>query len=181
MTEDHTDETTDEQGQAEEPTQPEGADETTESATAGEQPTPDEVDAALKAVEDEEAEESTEDEDDDEDVVAESEGTKDLLKKLRKKNRESKGLRERATTAELKLAKYDVAAQTGLPLDLAMRLQGSTAEELQQDAETLLGLVGKKNLVPGGLPVTGDRQGDFEAKPENETDLGKIGARIYER
>jgi DsbC/DsbD-like thiol-disulfide interchange protein len=181
MPENQTDETTDEQGQAEEPTQPDGADETTESDTAGEQPTPDEVDAALKAVEGDGAEESADDEDDDDDVVAESEGTKDLLKKLRKKNRESKGLRERATTAELKLAKYDVAAQTGLPLDLAMRLQGSTAEELTRDAETLLGLVGRKARIPGAPPATGDRQGGFRANPDSETDLGKIGARIYER
>lgn len=179
MPENHTDETSDVQATAQEPDQDATADESqeTDTSTEHEQPTADEVADAVKAIE----EEPDEDEDDDEDVAAETGQDAALLKRLRRKNREAKGLRERATTAELKLAKYDVAAQTGLPLDLAMRLQGSTAEELTADAEKLLELVGKKHRIPGAPPATGDRQGDFRVTPETETDLGKIGARIYER
>lgn len=171
-----TDENNDEQATAQEPDQNGVADENQESETA-EQPTAEEVVAAVNAIEDE----SEADEDDDEDVAAESAEDSALLKRLRRKNREAKGLRERATTAELKLAKYDVAVKVGLPLDLAARLQGSTAEELEADAEKLLELVGKKTRIPGAPPVTGDRQGDFRVTPETETDLSKIGARIYER
>lgn len=184
MTEDNTEKTTeaDEQGQATEPTPNDGVDEqsTSEEATNDSLPTHEEVDAAVKAIEEEEDSAGADDEEDDDDVESESDRSDGLLKKLRKKNREAKGLRDRATAAELKSLQYEAADKTGLPLSMAARLQGSTAEELQKDAESLKELIGKKNLVPGARPDTGERQGGFKVRPEDETDLDTIASRIYQ-
>ena len=49
---------------------------------------------------------------------------------------------ERASRAERQVAQYAAAAKAGLPLDLAARLQGNTAEELDADAEQLKNLLG---------------------------------------
>lgn len=58
---------------------------------------------------------------------------------------EQQKLEERATTAEgrvtaaeLKVARYEVAAEVGLPLKYAARVQGSTKEELEADAKQLM-------------------------------------------
>ncbi|HMG49389.1 MAG TPA: hypothetical protein VK597_02270 [Inquilinus sp.] len=58
---------------------------------------------------------------------------------------EAQKLAERASTAEsevekarTKLLRYEVAAKKNLPPTLAARLQGSTKEELEADAEVLL-------------------------------------------
>lgn len=171
-----TDDNTDVQAPAQEAEQVDSADESQE-LDAPEQPT-DEVDAAEDVSDEADAES---DEDDDDDDVVDSADDEAWRKRLRRKNREAKKLRDRAVSAESELAKYKAAEQTGLPLELAARLQGSTPEELNADAEKLLELVGKKSFVPGAPPATGDRQGDFRVTPETETDLGKIGARIFER
>lgn len=42
-----------------------------------------------------------------------------------------------ANAAALKLLRYEVAADAGLPIKLAARLQGSTKEELSADADSL--------------------------------------------
>ncbi len=130
-------------------------------------------------------EDDTEDEDDD-DGDADSDDSprsvEHLRKQNRRKNREAKRFRERATVAEHRLAQYQAAEQTGLPLNMASRLQGKNLEELKKDAEELAGLVGKRGFVPGAPPNDGDKHGDLTgSRPETETDLNKIGARIYER
>lgn len=43
----------------------------------------------------------------------------------------------RAVSAETKLLRFEVAAEKGLPINLAGRLQGSTKEELAADADKL--------------------------------------------
>lgn len=58
-------------------------------------------------------------------------------------------LEARATSAERVVAQYAAATKAGLPLDLAARLQGSTPEELEADAEKL------KQLVAGGQRFEG--------------------------
>lgn len=180
-----TDQTTvDEQPQAQEPERHTDTDETPQESTTDDQPTTEEVADAVKAIED--ASEDSDEDDDadtDEDADDDAAGDEAWRRKLRRKNREAKNLRDRALTAEAELAKYKVAAQTGLPPELAVRLQGTTVDELKADAAKLLELVGPKKhyRTPGAPPATGDRQGSFRATPETETDLGKIGSRIYER
>jgi hypothetical protein len=46
--------------------------------------------------------------------------------------------RERAERAELNTLRYQVAAEKGLPVALATRLQGDTMQELEADADQLL-------------------------------------------
>lgn len=133
-------------------------------------------------------EDDTDDEDDDGDDGDDgddadsdpSDAVEHLKQQNRRKNREAKKLRERATTAEHRLAQYQAAEQTGLPLNMASRLQGKNLEELKKDAEELARLVGKRGFVPGAPPNDGDKHGDLTgSRPEDETDLDKIAERIY--
>lgn len=64
-------------------------------------------------------------------------------------------LEKQATSAAAKALRYEVAAEVGLPLNLAGRLQGSTAEELKADAENLkqqFGLAANGDEPPAGGP-----------------------------
>ena len=135
MPENLTDDNTVEQAPAQEAEQVDSADESQEQ-DAPEQPT-EKADAAEDVSDD--ADEDSDEDDDDEDVAGPSDDEA-WRKRLRRKNREAKKLRDRAVSAEAELAKYKAAEQTGLPLELAARLQGSTPEELAADAEKLLEL-----------------------------------------
>lgn len=56
----------------------------------------------------------------------------------------SEAAEKRAAEAERKLLRLEVAARKGLPAELAMRLQGSTEDELEEDADALSKLIGDK-------------------------------------
>lgn len=58
-----------------------------------------------------------------------------------------------ASSARLEALRYKVAAEKGLTLALAARLSGSTKEELEADAETLMALIPKAPDAPPALPV----------------------------
>lgn len=90
--------------------------------------------------------------------------------KIRKINAENKQLRERATQAEAKAAPVDdlqqqnatlgvenlrlkVGYELGLPINLAVRLQGATREEMVADAETLVDLISPKAAPAATRPV----------------------------
>ena len=69
---------------------------------------------------------------------------------------------------ESKIAKYEsnsvkmrVAHETGLPFEMVDRLKGTNEEEIKKDAESLVGLIGKRNPVP---PMA-----RHEDKPKNDT------------
>lgn len=101
-----------------------------------------------------------------------------LVAKLRKKNTENQKLRARATEAESRLMRFEVASELGLPLYLAERLKGSTPDELKQDAEEFLQHIAPASVL-GFVPDDGRRTG-----VEGDTatpSLSEIGARIYER
>ena len=116
--------------------------------------------------------------------------------KIRKQNSELKGLRERTKAAENKAKgvdegtqriaaleattmRYEVAFDIGLPKELVPRLQGNTKEEFLADAEALLELVTPAKRPPSKRPAENLRGGgDPEREPE-ETDLSKIGARMF--
>lgn len=105
-----------------------------------------------------------------------------LHRQLRKKNSENKTLRARAVAAERKLLQRDVADEVGLPSGMAARLVGDTREALVEDAKALLAQFEQRSFIPGAVPRDGLRRGDVRAtRPEDETDLSKIGNRIYER
>ncbi|QNQ90725.1 hypothetical protein GP475_08800 [Corynebacterium poyangense] len=109
------------------------------------------------------------------------ESTRRILARLRKKSSENKRLRERALAAEGELTRLQVAVEKGLPMDLAKRLVGGTKEELEKDAEALLELVHLRRRAPGSYPDDGVKRATAGNRPEDETDLTKIGERIYKR
>lgn len=109
--------------------------------------------------------------------------------KIRKVNSENRALRERAAQAEQQAATVpELQAQTqtlgtenlrlrvgyelGLPLDLATRLQGSTREELIQDAEKLVALVAPNKPAPTtGTPVAALKPGATPEHNQSEDDV----------
>jgi seryl-tRNA synthetase len=85
----------------------------------------------------------------------------------------------RAAKAEARLLRIEVAIAKGLPPSMAGRLQGETQEELEADADELLG-----HLAPAQRPTPGDRPREAlrsgtapDAKPE-ETDPKKLAGMI---
>lgn len=119
-------------------------------------------------------------------------------RKIGKVNSENKALRERATKAEQKAASVDdltkengglkstllqleVGYELGLPLAIAKRLQGSTREELLADAEALVELVAPAKKPATRKPTEALRGGlQPDTEPE-ETDLSKLGERMFRR
>ena len=59
-------------------------------------------------------------------------------------DKEKADLLTRATTAETSLTKSKIASKFHIPVELAERLQGETAEEIEKDAETFSGFMGPK-------------------------------------
>lgn len=124
--------------------------------------------------------------------------------RLAKVTAEAKSLRERATAAEkqagstadelkalqserdgliaerneqaLRLTRFDVAIAADLPIEWAQRLRGESKEELEADAKQLTEMLAQHGFIPGGLPASGVERGEDNVV---ETDLGKIGERIY--
>lgn len=104
-----------------------------------------------------------------------------VRRQLKAKNRENKRLRERATAAELKALKYEVAEKAGLPLNVAKRLTGATEDELIDDAASLIEDFGLQGRVsPSNLPNNGD-EGRAGRRGNVADDLDTVAGRIYER
>lgn len=119
-----------------------------------------------------------------------------LLEKIRKVNSENANLRKRAKDAEQKAAGGDEATKQaaalaaenmrlkvglkhGLPEAVVDRLKGETEEELLADAQALLEL-----LAPKAPPSQSPRSplgGAGAARDAEETDLSKIGERMFRR
>lgn len=118
-----------------------------------------------------------------------------LLDKVRKQNSELKNLRARAKEAEAKASTADdkdkqiaelqstllrerVARKSGLPDKLVERLVGDDEESLMADAEALLELFAKKS-PPSSKPSEALRGGGRPEQEPEETDVSKIGARMF--
>lgn len=114
--------------------------------------------------------------DDDEDSGQE---TKALRRSLTRKNRENETLRARAKTAEGKLARYEAAANAGLPIDLAERLQGETPQELEADAKKLIEQFGLRHLIHDTVKDGVGRSPS--GSEEDNLSLSQLGAKIYGR
>ena len=117
--------------------------------------------------------------------------------RIRKLQSEAKNLRERAKAAEQKAAgadekdqkisaleakslRYEVGFELGLPRELVNRLQGGTREELIEDARALVELMGPtKASTTTRKPVEALRGGGEPDRQPEETDVRKIGARMF--
>lgn len=119
-------------------------------------------------------------------------------RKIGKVNSENKALRDRANAAEKKAATVDdltlengglkatvlqleVGYELGLPLAIAKRLQGSTREEMLADAEALVDLVSPAKRPPSNRPAEQLRGGGSPEREPEETDLSKLGDRMFRR
>src|ERR1044072_1025931 len=82
----------------------------------------------------------------------------------------------RATAAETKLMRFEIALDKGIPSRLINRLQGSTREELEQDADNLLQEFG---LGEGGqTPTRPDFGAGVRSSGGNGEDAGDMNAII---
>lgn len=117
---------------------------TSEAQEAKEEEVKDESKASDTNEPAEDSREEPEADDDDDEEEDESASSAELLKDLRRKNRENKNLRERMKVAEAKALKYEVAAEANVPLSWAERLKGETKKELLKDASELLETFGQK-------------------------------------
>lgn len=110
------------------------------------------------------------------------------MTKIRKLNSENRALREReaearqqaATVPELQQQtealgsenlRLRVGYELGLPYNLAVRLQGSTREEMVADAETLVSLVAPKPAPTTARPIESLRPGATPANTQSEDDV----------
>lgn|GEM_PF-1778476 len=107
------------------------------------------------------------------------------LKKIHKLNRENQTLRQRAKESEQKIRQYEIPKKAGVPAELSEWVRGSTDEEMEEDAKRLAEAL---NSIQKPSPGTkrksffdGLAQDSRGTKPEDETDLSKIGERIYKR
>ena len=101
---------------------------------------------------------------------------------IHKKNRENENLRGRLKAAEARADRMEIAINTGLPADAIKFLTGDTREEMEKAAEELLVMLGYQGRVtPPGVPQEQGGNPRRGGTPEQETDLNKIGARMYRR
>lgn len=120
------------------------------------------------------------------------------LEKIRKLNSEAANLRKRLKETESKAAnagekdtritaleaenlRLRVGAKHGLPAALIDRLQGVTEEEILADAEKLLDLVSPTKRPPTARPTERLRGGTEPTQEPEETDVSKIGERMFRR
>jgi len=118
--------------------------------------------------------------------------------KIRKVNSENKALRERATAAEKKAEGVDekdrritdlgsenlrlrVGYELGLPIDMVDRLRGETKEELVADAEKLVELIAPTKRPTTRKPSEALRGGTQPEQEPEETDVRKLGERMFSR
>lgn len=120
------------------------------------------------------------------------------LAKIRKLNSENKNLRDAKKVAEEKAAGTDekdtriqaleaenlrirIGARHGLPDELIDRLKGDSEEEILADAEKLLALVSTRKAPPTRQPREALRGGGDPSAPTEETDVSKLGERMFRR
>ena len=116
-------------------------------------------------------------------------------RKIAKLNSEAANLRKRLTEApkaedaaakdkritdlSTENLRLDVALDLGLPKEIASRLQGADRDEMVADAEKLLELLAPAKRPNSRKPTEALRGGlQSDAEPE-ETDLKKIGERMF--
>lgn len=140
-----------------------------------------------------ESNESPEDTADEKDDAWDPERAK---KKIAKLNSEAANLRKRVNEApkaedvqakdqrikelEPENLRLRVGYKLGLPLEIALRLKGGSEEEMVADAQELVELIAPTKR-PTQRPTEALRGGLEPDKEPEETDLKKLGARMFER
>lgn len=160
-----------------------------------------ETDTTTQEAETTEVEDATQDTTTDEEQESQEDARDDswdperAKRKISKVNSENKALRERATKAEKKAESVDelqqqtqtlgsenlrlrVGYELGLPMSLALRLQGSTREEMLEDAQQLVELVAPTKR-PTQKPTEALRGGLKPDEEPEETDPRKIAERMF--
>lgn len=118
-------------------------------------------------------------------------------RKIAKLNSEAANLRKRLNEApkaedaaakdkriidlESAALRYEVALDLGLPKEIASRLQGKDRDEMVADAEKLLELLAPTKRPATRKPTEALRGGLEPDKEPEETDLSKLGARMFQR
>lgn len=88
---------------------------------------------------------------------------------------------KRITDLETSALRYEVALDLGLPKEVASRLQGKDRDEMVADAEKLLELLAPAKRPGTRKPTEALRSGlEPDTEPE-ETDLTKLGERMFRR
>lgn len=91
------------------------------------------------------------------------------------REKELKEIQSKYEKAQSDMLKRDIAAKIGLPEALALRLQGTTAEELEADAKTILETLPKPDKPKPGLKTTSPSGGgDGETEDQRKRRLGLI-------
>lgn len=118
-------------------------------------------------------------------------------KKIAKLNSENRSLRERANKApkpedvqakdqritelEATNLRYEVGYDLGLPREIAQRLQGNSKEEMVADAEKLVELIAPTKRPSTRKPSEALRGGLEPDQEPEETDVRKLGERMFSR
>lgn len=88
---------------------------------------------------------------------------------------------KRISDLETASLRYEIALDLGLPKEIAARLQGSTRDEMVADAEQLLELLAPAKRPTTRKPTEALRGGLEPDREPEETDLSKLGARMFKR
>jgi len=86
---------------------------------------------------------------------------------------------KRITDLETATLRYEIALDLGLPKEIAARLQGASRDEMVADAEKLLELLAPAKRPTTRKPIEALRGGLEPDNEPEETDLKKIGARMF--
>lgn len=115
------------------------------------------------------------------------------LMKIRKLNAEVRSAKEKVgksevavqqaaetnTTLTAENLRLRVGYELGIPLEMVDRLKGESREELLADAEKLLDLIAPSKRPPSKRPAENLRGGGEPEREPEETDLAKIGSRMF--
>lgn len=85
----------------------------------------------------------------------------------------------RITDLESAALRYEVALDLGLPKEIAARLQGKDRDEMVADAETLLELMAPAKRPATRKPAEAMRTASSPDLEPEETDLNKLGSRMF--
>ena len=113
-------------------------------------------------------------------VQSENKNLRERLKAAEPKAQAASEHEKKITALEAANLRYEVAFDLGLPKELATRLQGETKDEMLADAEALVKLVGGRAPAQR-KPIESLRGGGEPEREPEETDLKKIGARMFNR
>lgn len=88
---------------------------------------------------------------------------------------------KRITDLEAATLRYEIALDLGLPKEIASRLQGKDRDEMVADAEKLMELIAPTKGPASQRPAEHLRGGGQPGREPEETDLKKLGERMFTR